>query len=93
MSTELKSRSKAYNLLRYCAGAEHGAAVHVSQTTPFGYGRGLTVADIAEMFRDPSGSQLAELQEQLDLLDETMERLRVDLAEFALTGGDTMVAY
>lgn len=87
MSTDLKSRSKAYTLTRVGLRANHVGIV-VSQ----GWNRPsltLSIPEIEDMFRT---GEFGPAIESLSLLDETIPLLRLDLAQFALTKGHGMEA-
>lgn len=88
MSTDLNARSKAYDLTRVSTG--HGIAVVVGKRISGCASLQLDTDDITEMFRTDDFSSV---QNGLDLLDETMDRLKVDLAQFCLSGGNGMEAY
>lgn len=86
MSTDLKSSSKAYNLTRVATRV--GPAITVGkgwnqQSATF------SVADIEGMFANDDWHGV----DSLNLLEETVERLKLDLARFAVTKGKGMEAY
>ena len=89
MSTELKTRSKGYSLTRFSMAASTGnVAVQVST----GYNKpymSLMVQEIEAMF---ANDDFARVADPLNLLEETVERLKLDLAQFALTKGKGMEA-
>lgn len=87
MSTELKSRSKAYELTRVSIGRGMVGVV-VSQ----GWNRPSMTFSIPEI-KETFASSFNRIQSDLNLLDETMPLLQADLAQFALTGGNGMEAY
>lgn len=87
MSTELKSRSKGYSLTRVALRGigRMGVAIGTGWNKP---SLTLSTEEIEGMFADNDFSRL----DLLDLLDETVERLTLDLAQFALTKGNGMEA-
>lgn len=88
MSTELKSRSKGYNLTRFAKGGPGNMGLAIGR----GYNQpslNTDLVEIEEMFTSDDFSRL----DLLDLLDETVALLKVDLAQFALTKGKGMEAY
>lgn len=87
MSTELKTRSKAYDLTRAYTQGEIVVIISMDWTRP---AITLTVSSIKSMFAEDNFSGVVEA---MDLLDETVERLKLDLAQFALSKGDGMEAY
>ena len=88
MSTDLKSRSKAYTLLR--VGRGMGKVALVIGTGYNGPALELNSEDITRYFETGNFDQI---RDALGLLDETMERLQIDLGQFALTAGNGMEDY
>lgn len=88
MSTELKSRSKGYNLTRFAKGGpgNMGLAIGRGWNQP---SLNTDLVEIEEMFRTGDFSRL----DLLGLLDETVELLKVDIAQFSITKGNGMEAY
>lgn len=87
MSTDLKTRSKAYTLTRFAMrGPNLGLSIGMGWNKPAVC---LSVTEIEQMFTDGDFSRITFI---LDLLDETMERLKLDLAQFVLSKGNGMEA-
>lgn len=85
MSTELKSRSKAYNLTRVAIGApDVGLVVGQGWNRP---SVTLSIGEIEEMF---ASGDFTRATSMLDLLDESIERLKIDLAQFVMSKGNGM---
>ena len=91
MSTDLKSRSKAYELTRVALGGIGNGIGNVGVVVSRGYNKPaitLSAFDIQTACATGDWSAL----DVLDLLDETLSLLTYDLAVFALTKGDGMEA-
>lgn len=89
MSTELQSSSKAYDLTRVGMGAGEVGLI-VGKRIWGSASVTLTVPDINSMF---ASGDFSRVQSDLDLLDETMDRLKYDLARFTISKGNGMEAY
>lgn len=87
MSTDLKSRSKAYELTRVSLRGIGNVGVAVSHGSLSACT--FSIETIQAMFADNDFSRLAEM----GFLEETVERLMLDLAQFAISKGDGMEAY
>ena len=86
MSTDLKARSKAYTLLRTSLG---NGQVGILVGTPSKGAMEFSIEDIERCFTFGEWQVLP----QLGLFDETIELLKFDLAQFAVTCGDGMELY
>jgi hypothetical protein len=86
MSTELKARSKAYNLTRVGLRGIGNVGVIVGTRH---FDSTLSIPEIEQAFRADNW----DIIQHFDLLEETVERLKLDLAQFALTKGHGMEAY
>lgn len=86
MSTDLQSSSKAYDLTRVSAGmGQVDLIVGLRQYNKPSIQ--VSVPAIQAMFETDNFSYI---QRDLDLLDETMDRLKFDLARFVITKGNGM---
>jgi hypothetical protein len=85
MSTELKTRSTAYNLTRVALRGVGVVGVIVHSDHKFGETT-LDKHDICAMFYGNDWRRVG----FLDIPPESLTLLKLDLAEFALTGGDAM---
>lgn len=91
MSTDLNSRSKAYELLRVSMrGSDGGVGLVVSTGGYNGQSHTFSIPAITQLFAE---DEFYWVQRDLNLLDETMDRLKLDMAQFALSGGKGMEAY
>ena len=83
MSTDLKTRSKGYQLTRFSNGNGFSVQVSTAWDKPF------AVMSVSEI-RYAVGHKAWDALECLGLLDETLVLLKSDLVDFALTGGKGM---
>lgn len=92
MSTELKTRSKAYVMTRVSlVGGKVG--VWVGHGGYGGVSRTLSIPDIEEMFFRLEEGSFNGLRRDLMLPDETLPLLQLDLAMFVITKGEGMEIY